>query len=323
MSVMSSLEANGIRIEYDTFGDASFPPLLMIMGLGGQMILWDEAFCRGIARLGLYVIRFDNRDAGLSSKIEGLGEGDVEEMLAAALRGEEVTVPYTIEDMGNDAMGLLDGLGLGKAHVCGASMGGMIAQTLAIRHPDRVLSLVSISSTTGNPEIVPAGQQEADAPMMTPLSVPREREANIGYTVKGMRELSGPGFAFDEEGVRGVAAVLYDRCFCPEGVARQLLAVLASGNRKPDLAKLTVPTLVIHGDSDPLVPVEAGRDTAEAIKGAKLMIVEGMGHDLPPEVWPDIQAAIVEHTKQGVPAEAPPSNRPSIAGESPPIGSRG
>jgi pimeloyl-ACP methyl ester carboxylesterase len=295
---MPSLEANGIRIEYDTFGDASSPPLLLIMGLSGQMILWDENFCGELARSGLYVIRFDNRDIGLSSKIEEVGEADVEEILAAALRGEDVEVPYTIEDMSNDAIGLLDGLGIGKAHMCGASMGGMIAQTMAIGHPDRVLSLVSMSSTTGTPEITSAGQEVIDSPVITPLSVPREREANIEYTVKGMRELSGPGFAFDEERVRGVAAALYDRCFCPEGTARQLLAVLASGNRKPDLAKLTVPTLVIHGDSDPLVPVEAGRDTAESVPGAELMIIEGMGHELPPEVWTRVQAAIVAHTRK-------------------------
>lgn len=295
---MPNLKANGIQIEYDTFGDSASPPLLLIMGLSGQMILWDGAFCRKLARDGVYVIRFDNRDAGLSSKLGVVGGPDIAEVLVAALRGESVEVPYTIEDMSDDAIGLLDGLGLEKAHVCGASMGGMIAQTMAIRHPERVLSLISISSTTGNPEITFGRQETIDAEMLAPLAVPREREANIEYTVMGMRELSGPGFPFNEKGVRELAATLYDRCFCPEGTARQLLAVLASGNRKHQLEKLTVPTLVIHGDSDPLVPVECGKDTAEAVPGAELLIIEGMGHDLPPGAWPRIQAAIVAHTRK-------------------------
>jgi len=294
---MSNLKANGIRIEYDTFGDSSSPPLLLIMGLSGQMILWAGEFCARLAESGLYVIRFDNRDVGLSSKIEEAEESEVTEMLAAAWRGEKIAVPYTIDDMSDDAIGLLDGLGLERAHVCGASMGGMIAQTMAIRHPGRVLSLISISSTTGNPELTSTSREATDFSLIAPTAVPREREANIEYTVKGMRELSSPGFTFDEEGVRAGAATLYDRCFCPEGAARQLLAVLASGNRTPALAKVNVPTLVIHGDCDPLVSVEAGKDTAEAVPGAKLMVIEGMGHDLPREVWPRVVAAIVAHTR--------------------------
>jgi len=293
---MPSLRANGIQIEYDTFGDGSSPPLLLIMGFGGQMILWDQDFCRQLAETGLYVIRFDNRDVGLSSKFDELGEPDLGGIFTAARRVEKIEVPYTLEDMGDDAIGLLDGLGLRMAHVCGASMGGMIAQTMAIRYPGRVSSLVSMASTTGDPEVVSVTPAVIDSPSIPLMSVPREREPNIEYTVKGMRELSGPGFAFDEERARCVAADLYDRCFCPEGAARQFLALLASGNRKPALAKLTLPTLVIHGDRDPLVPVEHGKDTTLAVPGAELLIIEGMGHNLPREAWPRIVAAIAAHT---------------------------
>jgi pimeloyl-ACP methyl ester carboxylesterase len=272
---MPNLPTNGIQIEYDTFGDSSSPPLLLIMGFGGQMILWDPEFCRQLAEAGLYVIRFDNRDVGLSSKLEET---------------------YTLEDMSGDAIGLLDGLGIHEAHVCGASMGGMIAQTMAIRHPDRVSSLICMASTTGNPQAVPVAPEAIDSPAIPLVSTPREREANIEYTVKGMRELAGPGFAFDEQRARRMAATLYDRCFCPEGAARQFLALLSSGNRRPALTKLTLPTLVIHGTCDPLVPVEHGRDLAEAVPGADLLIIEGMGHNLPREVWPRIVAAIAAHT---------------------------
>jgi pimeloyl-ACP methyl ester carboxylesterase len=295
---MPKLRANGIQIEYDAFGDSSSPSLLLIMGLGGQMILWDPELCKQLAQAGLHVIRFDNRDVGLSSKLEEMGAAELGEVFTAARRLEEIELPYTIEDMADDAIGLLDGLGLHGAHVCGASMGGMIAQTMAIRHPDRVLSLISMASTTGNPELAAAGLDSIDFPAIPLMSVPREREANIEYTVKGMRELSGPGFAFDEERARRVAAALYDRCFYPEGTARQFLALLASGSRRAALAKLTLPTLVVHGDSDPLVPVRHGKDTAEAVPGAELLVIEGMGHELPRETWPRIAAAVAAHTRR-------------------------
>jgi pimeloyl-ACP methyl ester carboxylesterase len=295
---MPKVRANGIQIEYDTFGDASSPPLLLIMGFGGQMILWDQEFCRQLAEADLHVIRFDNRDVGLSSKLEEMGKPDVGELFTAARRVEEIEAPYTLEDMGDDAIGLLDALGLPRAHVCGASMGGMIAQTMAIRHPGRVWSLISMAATTGSPEVASVEPEAIDPPAIPLMSVPREREANIEFTVRGMRELSGPGVAFDEERASRVAAALYDRCFCPEGTARQFLALLASGNRRPALAKLTVPTLVIHGDRDPLVPVEHGEDTARAVPGAELLIIEGMGHNLPREEWPRIVAAIAAHTRK-------------------------
>jgi pimeloyl-ACP methyl ester carboxylesterase len=279
-SDMPNLKSNGIRIEYETFGDRRSPPLLLIMGFGGQMILWDEDFCRRLAEEDLFVIRFDNRDVGLSSKLEGM------------------EAPYTIEDMGDDAVGLLDGLGIRRSHVCGASMGGMIAQTMAIRPPNRVASLICMASSTGDPGVASAALRAPDPRATAAMTAPRERESYIEHTVKGMRELSGRIAAFDDERARRVAAALYDRCFCPEGMARQFRALLASGSRRPALTKLTLPTLVIHGDCDPLVPVKHGRDTAEAVPGAELLIVEGMGHELPPEAWPTIVAAIVAHTRR-------------------------
>lgn len=295
---MPNVYANGIQIEYDTFGDRSSPPLLLVMGFSGQMILWDEELCDQLAKRGLYVNRFDNRDVGLSTKIEEAGEYDILEIFSALGRGEEIRPPYTLDDMADDAVGLLDGLGLGKAHVCGASMGGMIAQTMAVRYPDRLLSLISMASSTGNPELASARPPVTDSQSLQPVPVPQEREANIEYMINGMRELSGPGFFFDDTRVRDLAADCYDRCFYPQGAVRQLMAIIASGNRKPALAQVNVPTLVIHGDSDPLVPVEYGRDTAEAVPGADLLIIEGMGHDLPRGAWQQIIDAIVIHTRR-------------------------
>ena len=245
---MPSIQANGIQIEYHTFGEPSSPILILIAGLSGQMILWDDVLCEQLADRGLYVIRFDNRDVGLSSKIDEVGEAEIRSLMAAAWRGEEISVPYGIDDMADDAIGLIEGLGRGRFHVCGASMGGMIAQNIAIRYPDRVLSLISIASSTGNPEISSVREEEMAPLPAPPIPVPHEREANIEYMVNGMRELSGPGFPFDEEEVRTLAAICYDRSFYPEGTARQLLAIIASGNRKPALGKLSVPTLVIHGE---------------------------------------------------------------------------
>ena len=291
---MTNIQANGIRIEYDTFGDDSSPALILISGLSGQMILWDEALCRLLVDRGLYVIRFDNRDAGLSTKMDAMGESEIRSLMAAAWNGEAISIPYEIDDMADDAIGLLDGLDLVKFHVCGASMGGMIAQNIAIRYPDRVLSLISIASSTGNPDISFAGRGEVDPP--PPMPVPHEREANIAYMVSGMRDLSGPGFPFDEKEVRKLAALCYDRSFYPAGSDRQLLAIIASGNRRPALEKLTIPALVIHGDSDPLVPVAAGLDTADAVPNAELLIIEGMGHDLPRGAWPRIVDVIAEVT---------------------------
>lgn len=290
---MPNVNANGIRVEYDTFGDGSAPPLLLIMGLAAQMILWDEQFCERLAAKGHYVIRFDNRDIGLSTKIDEAGMPDVVKAMTARLQGETIEASYTLDDMADDSVGLLDALGIERAHVCGASMGGMIAQTIAIRHPNRISSLTSIMSTTGAPDL-PQATPEAMAVLLIPP--PTEREANIEHGLKVWRTIGSPGFPFDEERVRGRVTRSFDRCFHPEGVARQLMAILAHGDRTPALASVTAPTLVIHGADDPLVPVECGRATAEATPGADLLIIEGMGHDLPVDAWPEIVDAIAAHT---------------------------
>ena len=291
---MPNVTANGIQIEYDTFGDSTSPVLLLIMGLGTQMIAWDEEFCKQLTHKGLYVIRFDNRDIGLSTKLEELGIPDIMAAVTARMEGKDIEFSYTLDDMADDALGLLDALGIEKAHICGASMGAAITQTIGYRHPSRVLSLIPIMGTTGNPDL-PMAKPEAMEVIMTPA--PEEREANIEHRVKNSKVLWGT-IPFDEETVRKSAARAFDRSFYPQGMARQLVATMAHGNRKPHLSSVTAPTLVIHGAEDPLVPVEGGKDTAEAIPGAEILIIDGMGHSLPKAVWPQIVEAIAKLTSK-------------------------
>jgi pimeloyl-ACP methyl ester carboxylesterase len=291
---MAQVDSNGIQIEYETFGKPDSPALLLIIGLADQLISWDEKLCHQLAEKGHYVIRFDNRDAGLSSKIEEAGEPDIMKIIEALMKGETIDPPYTIEDMAADTVGLMDALGIEKAHICGMSMGGMIAQTIALNYPKRVLSLISIYSRTGDPE-EPQPKPEAMQLLLTPS--PEERDAYIKFGVKLFTTISGPGFPYDEEWLRRHMAQAYDRSFCPQGAARQLVAIFTQKNRKPALKSLATPTLVIHGSDDPLVRVECGKNTAAAIPGAKLMIIDGMGHDLPHDgAWPQIIDAIVDHT---------------------------
>ncbi len=289
---MPRVATNGLELEMESFGRESDPALLLVMGLGAQMILWDEAFCEALAGRGFRVIRFDNRDVGLSTRLSSAGMPNVMAALAAMASGQPVPAPYTLSDMADDTAGLLDALDIGAAHVVGASMGGMIAQTLAIRHPKRVRTLTSIMSTTGNPGL-PQATPDAMRVLLTPA--PSDRERLIEHTVEVWRVIGSPGFPFDEAMVRDRAARGFDRGVSPEGQARQLVAILASGNRKPALANVRIPALVIHGDADPLVPIAGGRDTAEAIPGAELLVIEGMGHDLPRQAWPRIVEAIGKH----------------------------
>ena len=287
---MSKAAANGIHIEYETFGDLPARPLLLIGGLADQLIHWDDDLCRDLSQRGHYVIRFDNRDAGLSTKFDQAGVGD----LGVLTKREKSSPPYTLDDMADDAVGLLDALGIRKAHICGASMGGMIAQTIAIRYPSRILSLISIYSTTGNRDLPPPKPE-----MMELLLVPApsEREAYIEHMLKLFKAMAGRGFVFDEAWTRMITARAYDRSFSPQGTIRQIAAIMTQTNRKKALASVTVPTLVIHGTDDPVVPVEAGKDTAEAIPGARLMLIDGMGHDLPHGgAWPKIVEAVAAHT---------------------------
>jgi len=281
-----------MEIEYQTFGDPADPTLLLVMGLGGQMILWHEEFCEALAARGHHVVRFDNRDVGLSTKLDHAGLPDVMGALSAVAQGRPIDAPYRLRDMADDAAGLLDALDLESAHVVGASMGGMIAQTLAIEHPDRVLTLTSIMSTTGEPGL-PQARPEAMGALLTPA--PTERAAAIEHGLRLWRTIGSPGFPFDEREVRERAALAFDRGQSPAGVARQLVAILASGSRRAALASVRAPTLVIHGAADPLIPVEAGRATAAAVPGAELLVIDGMGHDLPRALWPTFVDAIVKH----------------------------
>ncbi len=287
---MANVTANGISIEYETFGGPAEPALALIMGLGAQMIFWQEDFCRELARRGFHVIRFDNRDCGLSRHFQELGIPDVGAAVTASLSGETAPAPpYTLRDMAADVVGLLDVLGIGQAHVVGASMGGMIAQTMAIEHPARVHSMTSIMSTTGNREVPPA-TPEAMMALLTPS--PSDRAEFIDHMVKTFRIVGSPGFEFDEASFRDRVGRAFDRSYDPGGVARQLVAALADGDRKQRLRSVEAPTLVIHGKNDPLVPVEGGIDTADAVAGARLLVIEGMGHDLPRGAWPQIIDAI-------------------------------
>jgi pimeloyl-ACP methyl ester carboxylesterase len=295
---MPRARANGIELEYEMCGPADGRPVLLVMGLAAQMIIWDDEFCAALGARGHRVIRFDNRDVGLSSKVEGGGALDLLVAMRAAALGRPVAAPYTLSDMAADAAGVLDALDLDAAHVVGASLGGMIAQTLAIEHPTRVRSLTSIMSTTGNPEL-PRPRPEATAALLE--APPRDREGAMARAARVFRTIGSPGFPFDEKRVRERAGRSFDRCFHPAGAARQMLAILASGSRVEGLPRVTAPTLVIHGTDDPLVPVAGGIETASLIPGAELLLIEGMGHDLPRGAWPRIIDAITALTRRAEP----------------------
>jgi pimeloyl-ACP methyl ester carboxylesterase len=300
---MTRAAANGIEIEYDTFGESNRSPLLLIMGLSSQMVAWPETFCQKLAQSGHWVLRFDNRDVGLSSKIEGVGLPDLMAVMAAYQQGQPVDAPYTLSDMAADALGLMDALKLEKAHVCGLSMGGMIAQVMALEYPRRVLSLISMEATTGDPTLPPAKPQAMEAMLSPP---PQDRDGYIQLAVEVFRAFSGGSDKFDETLVKELSAKAYDRSFYPFGFIRQLAAILASGNRTRSLASVTAPTLVIHGADDPLVPLDHGRATARAIAGAKLLVVEGLGHGIAyPALWDEIVDAIRQHTSAASGRERP------------------
>lgn len=276
--------ANGIEIAYETFGDPSGRPLLLVMGLATQMLAWHEEFCGALVDLGFHVVRYDNRDIGLSTHLHDAPVPDV----MAAFGGDTSSASYTLDDMADDAVALLDHLGIHRAHVVGASMGGMIAQTVASRHPARVASLTSIMSTPS--PAIGSPTQEAMAVLFAPPATSREeavQRARTAYEVIG-----SPAYPLDLPWLASVSGEAYDRAYDPLGVARQLLAVHASGDRTPSLRELAVPTLVVHGDADPLVQVAGGQATAEAVPGAELLVIEGMGHNLPRELWPQITEAI-------------------------------
>jgi pimeloyl-ACP methyl ester carboxylesterase len=284
--------ANGIDLCYEIFGAADAEPMLLIMGLGAQMIHWDDDFCRQLAARGFRVIRFDNRDIGKSSHLSGGKRLSPVELLKLRFLKIPVAAPYRLRDMAEDTVGLMDALGIRSAHLVGASMGGMIAQEVAIAHPQRVRSLTSIMSTTGNPRIPPP-TREATAVLMAPPPTTREEYyVRFAQTWKVLRVGSFPE---DEALDRSRAERTFERGLNPAGVGRQLRAILASGSRKERLHAVKTPTLVIHGTVDPLVHPMGGKDTAASIPGAKLLMIEGMGHALPIPMWPQIIDAIDQH----------------------------
>jgi pimeloyl-ACP methyl ester carboxylesterase len=281
---VETVKANGIEIAYEAFGDPSARPLLLVMGLGAQMIVWHDDFCAALADGGFHVVRFDNRDAGLSTHMHDAPVPDV----AAAMAGDTSSASYTLDDMADDSVGLLDELGIDAAHVVGASMGGMIAQAIAIRHPRRVRSLTSIMSTPG-PRIGPPTEAAAAA-LLAPS--PTSRDEAIERALAATKVIGSPAYPADEEWIAESAGIAYDRGFDPPAFARQFVAIQASGDRTEALRALRVPTLVMHGADDPLVSLPGGEATAAAIPDAELLVIPGMGHNLPRQLWPQIVDAV-------------------------------
>ncbi|MGZ8203926.1 MAG: alpha/beta fold hydrolase [Burkholderiales bacterium] len=296
----------GIELDYETLGDVGAPAILLIMGLGMPGIAWPDPFVDGLVAAGFRVIRFDNRDCGRSSKVAGGRLPDLRIAIALALLRRTVTAPYMLDDMAADTVGLLDALGIDRAHLVGVSMGGMIAQNIAALYPRRAASLTSIMSSTGNPSLrVSMGKPRA---LRAILSRPRSAgdvESLVEHYARVFGVIGSPGFAVDGELLRRNLRRIVNRGVHPAGTARQLLAILSSGDRRPLLARIVAPTLVVHGSDDPLVPVAAGRDTAFHIPGARLEIIKGMGHDLPPGVQPLLVERIVEHCRGAMCAAGP------------------
>jgi pimeloyl-ACP methyl ester carboxylesterase len=285
------VQVGDIEIAYETFGRREDPPLLLVMGLATQMIGWPDEFCRMLADRGHFVVRFDNRDIGLSTHLDSAGAPDVMSILG----GDVSSVAYGLSDLATDTVGLLDALGLDRVHLVGASMGGMIAQLVAVQSPERIRSLTSIMSTTGDPG-VGAPAEAALAVLLAPAAT--DRDGAVQRAVDTYRVIGSPGFEFDESSLRDRAGLSFDRAYDPAGVARQLAAILTTHDRTRDLKTISVPTLVIHGSDDALVNVSGGHATAAAIPGAELLVVEGMGHDLPRAVWPQIVDRITALTER-------------------------
>jgi pimeloyl-ACP methyl ester carboxylesterase len=292
---MPQIRANGIAIEYDETGPTDGIPFLMIQGFGTQMTSWPDEYRQALAQSGMRVIRFDNRDVGLGQKWDGIIP-NMNAVGAALAAGRKPDIPYTLADMAADAAGLLDALGIGSAHISGASMGGMIAQLVALDHPKKTRSLISIFSTTGDPSL-PRSSPDAQAALMTrPPS--NDRETVIAHALKGRRTYASTRWPFDEARLGALIGAGYDRSFYPEGTARQWAAIVASPPRTERLKSLHVPSLVLHGTADTLIPCAAGRHTAQCIPGAEYHQIDGWGHDIPLEAIPLLMDLIVPFVKK-------------------------
>ena len=293
---MPKTTANGIEIHYEEQGDPAAPAMLLIMGFGAQLTLWPDELVEALAAQGFRVIRYDNRDVGLSQKFDGVKAPGLVKMTLLSKIGFTPKVPYTLADMADDGVGLLDALGIERAHIVGASMGGMIAQHVAARHPDRCLSLTTVFSTTGNPKLPPARPEAMKALVTRPDST--DVEVLVEHGMMLARTIGSPGYPAPEDRLRERTLASVRRSFYPEGPTRHLSAIVADGDRRAMLRDIAVPTLVLHGEDDPLVPCEGGRDTAASIPGAKLKTIPGWGHDLPLELVDELAGAIGEHARQ-------------------------
>ncbi len=284
-----------VELYYETFGAPSDPALLLVNGLGSQSINYADEWCEKFAAEGFFVIRFDNRDVGLSTKFDGF-KPDLRGVVRAKAEGRTPDAPYTVHDMAEDAIAVLDELGVERAHVMGLSMGGMIVQTLAIDHPERLLSLTSVMSTTGDTDV---GRSSAEAQKLFMAKAPTDRDSYIERHVENLRTWGSPAH-LDEDRLRAFAAAAFDRCFDPAGQARQSVAIAAGDSRTPALREVRVPTLVLHGSEDKLIDPSGGRRTAEVIPGAAFVLLEGMGHDYPPAYWDQIVQLVTDHARAAV-----------------------
>ncbi|MBE1556123.1 alpha/beta fold hydrolase [Sporosarcina limicola] len=289
---MNILKVNNIDLAYDSFGNENDEAIVLIAGLGTQMIRWSDSFCRILAARGFRVIRFDNRDVGYSTHFSHYPTLDFNALATALMSGQRPDIPYTLDDMSKDAIGLLDALSIDRAHFVGRSMGGMIAQIAASEYPERVLSLTSIMSSTGNPAL-PQTSPEVMAMMTKPAPNPFEDEAGfLSHSVSFAKRIAGTGYPFEEDAYRALILEEVQRAYDPGSVGRQIAAMAVAGDRRPRLATIKVPVLIIHGVDDPLIVPACGEDTASAIPGAELMLVDGMGHDLPHQLYKEIADGI-------------------------------
>lgn len=315
MRAVPQVQVNQLSLEYDSRGNRRDPAVLLIMGLGSQLVLWPDALCDALARAGYYVIRFDNRDVGLSSKLEHAGTPNLLLTAARARLGLAQQVPYRLDDMARDAVGLLAALDIEKAHIVGASMGGMIAQIIAAKYAHRALSLTSIMSTSGAAHL-PGPSLALKLRMLRRR--PQTRAAAIRFGVDFWRQVGSPGFPQSEAVLRQRVAGQFDRGVCSSGLARQLAAILADGSRSKLLRKVRLPTLVLHGAADPLIPAQAAWDLASSIRGAQCEVIAGMGHDLPPQLLPYFAQRLSAHFAGGgdVELSAPAAvvRRPAASG---------
>jgi proline iminopeptidase len=302
---MPLVAANSLQIDCEVHGEPGAPAVLLIMGLGMPAALWPDPFVRTLTDAGFRVVTFDNRDAGGSTRLEGVRVPNVLRAIGRALLRRPVAAPYTLDDMVADAAGMLDALGIGQVHVVGASMGGMIGQLLAAQHPARVLSLTSIMSNSGNPERrIAFGRWKALRAIIHPPPPPDDHQAVVRHLMRVFGVIGSPAFRHELESMRPLFERVARRSLYRAGTSRQLLAILATGDRRPRLQAITAPTLVLHGADDPLVPLAAGIDTAANIPGSRLEVVPGMGHDFPPGLMAQLAARIAEHCRGARPVRA-------------------